>query len=267
MARRLNFTGRKSIGHADVRIRVVQVSGQLGFTAEFNLDSYRFPADASVYVEAYRGLSALWKRFDFGTVGSLHPPQDMSLKEFGHPEGVLFRVKVTGVGEHNGRLCGEVDGIRPQLPGENDAHPQPLIDVDKGPLGGELWQVRFPDSFSGMPHLILNERIEDWHLRAKDPLFRALVLPTVMREILIRVLILRTDLLESDSEQHWPRKWLTFAATLPGVGSAPDPLGEAEDLDEREDLNDWIDQAVSAFGQRSGLTDSLISRWNQEASV
>lgn len=267
MARRFNYTGRRKIFREDISIRILNQQNEISFTAELRLDAYEFPADARVHVEAYRGLSALWKRFDFGRVALRDPIQSLSLNEFDHPEGILFRVKVSAEGVHKGRLLGEADGIRPVLPDQTDQQSDPLIEVDYGPLGGDLWRISFPDGDTAMPTLVINDRIEEWQLRARDPLFQGIVLPAVMREILMRILVIDANAGDEENPDDWRQRWLKFSESLPDVLVHPSALEPGRDLTERSDLTDWINDAVSAFGKRSGLTDNLISRWNNESHL
>lgn len=264
MPRTFNYTNRKKIPRENVSIRLLRVESDLRFAFDLRLDNDEFPSDARVHVEAYRGLSALWKRFDFGRFTLIQPPADLSLNEFNHPEGILFRVKISAEGEHKGRLLGEADGIRPQLPDEQNLPAISMIAVDAGPLGGELWKVQFPDGESDMPVLVINNRIDDWSSRARDPLFRAIVLPSVMRQILTQILIIEADIGDEENPDSWKQRWLLFAEQLPNMSTHPDPLQPTADPMEMEELTEWIDEAVSAFGKRSTLTDSLIERWNAE---
>lgn len=264
MARRINFTGRRKIAQSDVRIRIEQHQEKLTFQAEIDLKDYDFPSDARVFVEAYRGLSATWKRFDFGRKGLQQPPSDLSLNEFGRAEGILFRVKVTAATENRGRLLGEADGVRPQLPGEDPRPVGPLIEVDRAPLAGEVWKLEFPDSSSGMPKLVMNEQIDDWHEKARALSFRALVMPTVMRQILTQILLIDRDVGDEDDKNCWQQRWLRFAESLPGVLEQPGPMDEDNELDSATVVTEWIDDAVAAFGLRSGITGQLLSTWSQE---
>src|SRR5688572_26183115 len=119
MPRRLNYTNRQKIKRQDVSIRLHRNAQGLSFNADLRLAEYkldRVTPPPRVFVEAYRSAAALWKRFDFGRVGTVRAPEDCSLNEFGVAEGVLFRVKVSAVGDDTlGRLVAEADAIRPQL--------------------------------------------------------------------------------------------------------------------------------------------------------
>ena len=93
MIRRLNYTGRIKIFRSDLRLATREVGGALSFDADLRLIDYELPAEALVFVEAYRQTT--WMRFSFGTVAAMQPPVDRWLHEFDSPDGILFRVKVT----------------------------------------------------------------------------------------------------------------------------------------------------------------------------
>src|SRR4030095_6528310 len=110
MSRRLNFTGRKKISRTDAIIRLLRNDNTLGFVADLRLGDYQLGDTESaprVFVEAYRSASMLWKRFDFGRIGTIKAPAESSLEEFGAPDGILFRVKVSADGEYLGKLLAE----------------------------------------------------------------------------------------------------------------------------------------------------------------
>lgn len=264
MPRTLNFTGRKKIFRDDIDLRLVSAGKELSFRAQLRLSSYKFPDDAHVYVEAYRGTSTLWKRFDFGRVATCSAPEDCSLDEFETPDGIRFRIKVTAGGENSGRLLGHADSVLPLLPDQEKRPPLPLIDVDRGPLKGAPWKVAFHENNCDLPTLVINDQIDDWHGWARNSQFRSLVMPAVMREILTRILTIEDEVDEEDDSEDWRKRWLEFAEQLPHMGPPPGNLSQ-NDSDERlDEIMDWIDDAVSAFGMRSGLTQQLIQQWNSE---
>src|SRR5437016_2570906 len=103
---RLNYTGRKRLNRKDVQILLLEPSGgPLSFEAKLKLAEYKFPADALVFVEAYRQTQ--WMRFTFGKVGAVVPPVDRRLTEFDSPDGILFRVRVTSSSDREGVMLAE----------------------------------------------------------------------------------------------------------------------------------------------------------------
>jgi hypothetical protein len=251
MPRRLNYTGRKKINRPDASIRIRRSDG-LAFDADLRLSGYRLEQvtpPPRVYVEAYRGASTLWKRFDFGRIGTLQPPADRSLDEFGVAEGILFRVKVTAEGDARGKLLAEADRIRPRLPEDQDEHTLPLIQhMPADDIGDELWRVDFRDD---MPLLKINSRVPmgvDQFLL--DPHHRAIFAPAVMRQVLTRFLIIERDQGDEDDETNWRLCWIRFSEDLPGVVECP---GVVDDNNDLESVERWVDTAVEAFTARAGL--------------
>jgi hypothetical protein len=77
---------------------------------------------------------------------------------------------------------------------------------------------------------------------AHNPLFVALVFPSVVKEVLVRLLIV-DELSEEDLEDEGPEgKWLRYAK-----GANPEPLPGVE---EREARLEWIGRAVDQVGEQ-----------------
>src|SRR5262245_44390268 len=127
--RRLNFTGRKRINRAHVRIALQEKPGEPAtFEADLgDLKEYKLPTDALVFVEARR--QTRWMRFPFGAVGALTPAPDRRLTEFDSMDGVLFSVKVTSTSERSGMMLAEAERIPVRFPGEVEESRLPLLPV------------------------------------------------------------------------------------------------------------------------------------------
>lgn len=253
MPRRFNYTDRKRIRREDATIRLHEDDQGLRFTAELHLGGYgleRVQPVPRVYIEAYRGASTQWRRFDFGPLDVCHAPADCGLDDFGDPEGIHFRVKVTGTGgDTAGRLLAAADGIRPVLPDASPGAVRPLIQhAPTHEIGDELWRIDFGGT---EPLLLVNDQVPGGigeYLR--DPLQRASIMPAVMRRVLERILIIDDDGGDDDDDTSWQRRWLRFGAAL--CGTAP-PEGAAD----KEDLARWIDDAVEAFARRFELLPAM----------
>src|SRR5688572_6879666 len=133
MIRRLNYTGRIKIHRADVLLATRELDGVLVFDADLRLQDYELPADALVFIEAYRQTK--WMRFGFGTVATLQPPppEQRQLTEFESPEGIRFRVKITQA-ENEHILLADADRISLSQP-EGDADTESLLEVVPANLG------------------------------------------------------------------------------------------------------------------------------------
>src|SRR5260370_36167397 len=101
MIRRINYTGRRRISRDHVKIVVCERSGSpASFEATLDLSSYDLPADATVFVEAYRQTFLM--RFNFGISSEIEPPSERFLTEFESTERILFRVKATSQSPEQG---------------------------------------------------------------------------------------------------------------------------------------------------------------------
>jgi hypothetical protein len=154
--------------------------GTLTFDAALELGEYELPADAHVFVEAYRQTTFM--RFPHGTVAAPRPSADQPrrLTEFATPEGLLFRVKVTAMEGRAGVLLAEADRIPISDDEEQPDKRLALLPPAPGDLGQETWRV----DFSGVngPLLLVNRQVGDWKGVAASPLFRSLVYPAAIRQ-------------------------------------------------------------------------------------
>jgi len=236
--RTLNYTNRKRIRKEDARIWIQDEKDYISFDAELKLDSYQLPADALVFVEAYR--QAEYMRFDFGTVGDPKPPPDRRLSNFDSADGILFRVKVVKAADPPGLLLAQADQIRPKKSADEEDNRMPLLTVvPDEDMDEEIWKIDFGDDG---PVLKINSRLGDWRGLAREPVFGSLVYPSILRAVLWHVLY-REKHRDTEDIENWCSRWLRFACDLPGVGALP----RGTEAEEEEDLDSWIDEAVSAF--------------------
>lgn len=245
MLRKLNYTGRKRIALSDVSIALEPLGpGRHAFTAELRLDRYRLPKRARVFIEAWKHANRM--RFDFGTIGiPVHPPaRELELTEFAGTNNMLFRVKVVDFETELGKLLAEADQIRPQLADETGAERESLLHVRKDDLGQRLWRSEIPDGDSElMPCVIINTKLDKAGF-TRSLEFRALVLPAVFEQVLLRLP------LPADCENGtWGVRWWTFLSRL-GCGF---PSGE-------DDRADWIEDAVERFCSRNDLMKAYLGQ-------
>jgi hypothetical protein len=244
--RRYNYTGRKTISRLAANMRIED--GPLRFSAGLALEDYGLPAAAKVFVEAYRQTN--WMRFDFGTVGAVNAPGDLCLSEFDTPEGILFRVRVTETTNPEGRLLAEADRISPVHVGETgEESREPLLPIKPADLGEEVFRVDFSDR----PILLVNNQFGDWRALARSPLFVCLALPQALREILTRILRVEAHF-ETDDPEDWRARWLRFGGALPGSSESPEE-------EEKDKIDDWINDTVAAFARVHNMKARFNSYW------
>jgi hypothetical protein len=243
MKRTFNYTGRRKIGRKDVGIRLRQDNEVWVFDAELRLAEYRFPRNADVWVEAHR--QNLWMQWPWGTVSALRVPVDRRLTEFDVPDGLLFRVRVVQpVGPEHHKLLGEADGIPFVKAGEADDRRRHLLVPVPDALDEQLWKL---DLERDPPCLLVNKDAKpSWKEMARSAEFVALVYPDVLRRLLARALVEADPWTEDDEEGGWQGDWVRFARGLGGVGPVP-PAGQ------REQREEWIEEAVAAFARRQQL--------------
>jgi hypothetical protein len=247
--RTLNYTNRQRIRREDACITIRENEGAKVFDVAFNLIDYNLPADALIFVEAYRQTQ--YMRFDFGKAGAICPPEDLILRDFDIAEGILFRVKAVASEDKHGLLLAEADQIRPRISTDEDDNRIPLLPVvPNDNLGDEIWRLEFDGQ---QTLLMINSRLGDWRAIARDPFFFSLVYPSVFRTVLWRIL-LQEKHYDTDDSDDWRSRWLRFAADLPGMGKPPDD-------DEEIRVYDWIESAVSAFCHRHNIRATYERNW------
>ncbi|GAB4476630.1 MAG: hypothetical protein OHK0044_22610 [Burkholderiaceae bacterium] len=241
MIRRLNYTGRKRIPRARVTVRLVAApAGGWAFDAEFDLQGEAFPADSSVFVEAYNATS--YMRFDFGTVAQPRQPPDLRLTDITPGPLPKFRLKV--VDRRYGLLLGVADKLLPLQPQEALARKQSLLPVEFRDLGDRIWRLDLSD----WPVLELNQRVGYLGevARSADS-FMALVYPEVVRRILHEALVVQEQTDPDFDEDDWTSLWLRYVCNLPGVPAPPQPQPNATAEEARALAENWIERAVQAF--------------------
>jgi len=259
MIKRLNFTHRSRIPRRAVDI-VVHDGEKRRFEAGIDLDESDFPSDASVFVEATSSGSPSVMRFDFGTVGHLQPPsaKDRMLSDIAG-ENVIFNVKVVDQSDDIGRILGIAQGLRPAVKGDEDASGrQPILPVDPQDLGQRVWRVRFSEH--GV-YLQVNRHIPQIKEVARGhQMFFALVYPEVVRRVLAHVVLVEGQDQLTDERNDWRNQWLRFGMrwhpARSGSPAAPFEQGVVSQ-ENREMVEDWIDDIVIAFCDYFGMRDRL----------
>lgn len=252
--RRINSTGRIKILREDAQVILdTAPDGTLTFAASLNLADYGLPDEALVFLEAYRQTTFM--RFPHGTVANpTKAGEPLRLTEFPVRDGLLFRVKVTSAGNRAGVLLAEADRIPVSDDEEQPENRIALLPTATEDLGDEIWQVDFGGG-SG-PQLLINTRVGDWKGVARAPLFRAVVYPSAMRQVLWQIYKVE-ETRHMDDLTDWRCRWLLFASALPGVGDPP--LTSNDD----DDWSNWIENAVLVFSRHHKMLDHFKSEFTR----
>jgi hypothetical protein len=246
MIRRYNYTARREIKPGDVRVSIQEAP--LRFDATVDIEDYRLPKNAKVFVEAYRQTT--WMRFDFGTVGTIRPADDRHLTDFETSEGLLFRLKVTATGDTTGRLLAVADQLRYSVGPQDDPTAESLLPVKPQDLGDEIYRIDYTGT---RPLLLVNRQLGDFRSLVRAPQFVSLVYPQVMRDVLSRILLVDQHDADDDAG-NWQAQWLRFASRMAGRDSPTQ--GAGEDL-----FDDWINEAVASFARTHAMGNRFRLHW------
>ena len=246
---RINFTGRKKIDkqHARVTFPDDPVGSKRGhyFNFVLELESYKLPPEARVFLEATRGLTLM--RFDLGTVG--HPadltPSQRRLTDFApEPDGVKLRVKVTQPdGPDAGKLLAEADGITPE------DGTSPLIYIaGSDALGQTPWRIELVPTDSDLPTLYIHTTLGGKGY-AKDLYGKPLLMTAAAREVFAALVEVGDH---EDEPEHWAALWGRFATQVLKLADPADGESWSE-----EEKRDWVEQAVNAFAEKERLVQQI----------
>ena len=260
MPRRFNYTRRKKIAVAHAPVSIRTAGAEIRFDAILSLADYRLPGPARIFVEAYRGATASWQRFDFGTVEAQNPAEPLTgvLTEFGTPDGILFRVKVVDGAAGVGRLLAAADQIRPVSVDGDTSAAKSLLNTMPFDLNGEAWRVEFP-SDRNPPTLLIDPKAGGKDF-ARTPEFRALAAPAVMRDILTRYVVIDDAELDDEDETDIRGRWVRFAETIGG------PFPGFKNV-EWEARDEWVKTVVTAFARREKMVDAHFLTRLEEAQA
>ena len=232
--RRFNSTGRLRITRNKIDIALEQALDLNVIPtarASLRLEGLEVPGDAIVAIEAYYRTSSM--RFACGTVSNLNVPERMVLSDIDKGGAVRFRVLIIAP-DGTGRILAAADGLRPATPGDG-ADRQALLPMRETDIGNELWKIEV-DYRTG-PVLLVNNRVSGLAAQIRTiPLLQGLILPHAFRAILQSL----NPSGESDDDDLWGDNWRRFLTDL-GVAT------EAEDPDDADSVDEWIEAAVRAF--------------------
>lgn len=231
--RRFNYTGRQKIARSDVQIRLEAADPSGAFGAWYKLTDYELPDTAEVVIEAHVGWTVM--RFYFGTVGVRKDPISTQLSEFDVPDGVRFRLKVLGTGDHTGLILAEADNLVPSDI-EKD-HERSFVLVRPADLGPVVWRLSFDDS---QPVVEVNDKVGDWRGFLRRAGIRSLILPEIVRQVF-------REALSNEGDAGDQQAWQAQARKLAGKLSTS-PLPRTEDEEE-----EWLDNIVRNFATRHHL--------------
>lgn len=248
----LNFTGKKEIAKDDVEVFLREDSnGKPVADIRVKLGRYKFQFSPDVHVYIVARRQHRNQRIFLGKLMQDEFNKDsVPLDEFDDAEGINFKVIVVDV--NSGLKRGQAENIR-------------LFDKNEQPNESDecilsLWPV--PD-LSGYYRVIFQEKGPVLQYNAdlgtksqiiQNPIFKSMILPAVLKEILQRIMYVekRWNLLDED---EFSTKWLKLAKQY-GV-DFPEQSPEESD-DDYEWKDDLIQRTVDNFSQKHNSKNEII---------
>lgn len=246
MLRRFNYTKRELIKKDDAKITLKDDhEGQTFFEINLKLESYLFPTEAQIRLEAWRSNAV--QRWDFGEIGN---PKELSQQERtldGIPPTSQFKLIVVSP-DRAGLLLGKTKAIKPLQTGR---WAKSLLPVDtSNDLGQEVWKLDFSDQDQVV--LLINDSIPNVEdVISKDTSFRSLVMPEVFRSILQHAVLVDGVSIDDLEDDKWG-EWLALAHKYVDSGNLQESSISQTESQETEAL-DWIESVVKAFASDSKL--------------
>ena len=177
------------------------------------------------------------------------------LPEFDSPEGITFRVKVVGVsGDSDGKLLAAADGLKATMDGEPDDR-QSLLPVRPADIGQLLWRLDFDDT--GFPSLLINKFVPSgWSEFARQPYFRALVFPEVIRQVAAWVVENLSDAMDNPDSPAVP--WVKYFKVELGQDLSTMTIPSGDEGGQQWAL-EWADEVAERFSRKHRFLESVGS--------
>ena len=256
MIRKFNYTGRKKIEKSNIHIRLIRDTTPYPyFDMKISISPEDFPEDSELFVEAYDRTSFM--RFKCGTLKNPQYPEDRHLTEIRSTDSIMFRVKIVDPSAQHGKILGVADRISSVGESQEDTKHITLLPVTYDDIGKEIWKLDFRDTG---PVLVLNNKIESvpvTELVRSNELFFSLVYPPVLREILVRILVI-DDAFEEEDPEAWQNLWLAFVESLQDVPKITGTYEFENSSSNQDYFLKWIDSdVIPAFCRKYSVKEKF----------
>lgn len=247
-----NYTRRKRIERDQVSIRAQTSDGRGVLSIErLNIEELQLPGHGEIIMEVRTARRRI-VRISAGNVSEFVPSVQLDLGEPG-VDGLRITLKVVDYsGGRRGAILALGQGLRPDFGGETAA----LLPLSVRDLGDRVWNLNFDGELG--PELEISEKVEDHYSLYQDPLFRALVLPAVVKEIatwVVRHLDEDPDSVLGECVQLWSRFFRERGNEPSGVNS-----------DEEEEVQAWADGVSDSFASSITAIGSFVGKYAQGES-
>jgi hypothetical protein len=251
MLANINFTDRQKIEKERVEFSIRTSGERRWFTANFEIEDFGFPDNASVFVEVgYRGLKQV---YDFNVVGNITPPASTEITDISNTEWFTFDLYV--VDKSNGMILGKSEKI--MVGTENTPTDRlPILAVNFVEMGNEFWRVVFDASDDGRPIVELNKELPNITSIAQGNIFFKCFVYTAAVRIILREYLRHTSFEEDADEWSWTNQWSDFLSKTLNIKNRPQPNDDTSFLSDEQEA--WITECVDEFGKKYSLVEQFI---------
>lgn len=238
MKRAFNYTDRSKINEKAVTIALESDEDKIeSFTISLDMEGISIAEGNEVFVEAYYRTE--YERFSLGKASEISEETEFELGSIGYTENIKFRILAV---EDGGRITALARSISP-VSGQS----KPLLPVEPRDLGRQVWEVQYRGE-DGAPILAINQKIPSITDAAKnDAKFILGVYPSVLREVLFRLIFVEEIGDTTNVDIEWQEDWLRFTEEITGE-ERPESLDP--DQEGFPELEDWITDVVERFASK-----------------
>jgi len=254
MIRKFNYTGRRKLNRQRIDIFVVDDRPYKSFTATLDLKGLGLSDDAKVYIEPYYKSSFM--RFAFGTIANPDLPENTILSDIPTTSIIRFRVKVVDETKKLGRIIRVADKIKPKNSEAGSGNRMSILPINWSvDLDQQIFRVTFP--VNDFPMLEINSKIENRkELVKNDQVFRSLMFPSVIKEIVTKIAMTWDEFEEEDSS--WQSTWLKFIKEVLNVN-----IDVEFDDGNEDEINHWVEEIVAAFCRKNKFRKNFEQALNR----
>ena len=237
----INFTNRQRIEREFVQIvgGGDTTNGYFSFE-KLELDEFGFDPLCRIVVECWTSKYG-YHRFEIGNIATF----DRTIRypfRFSELANAKLNIRIVSIDEKTkGMVVGEAYGLAVEIGGK----PPSLLPIDQTQLDQRVWNLLI-DIDSG-PVLQMNERLSDYQQVAKDDLFRAISMVTVIEKIGEWVL----KKINAGEQDEYVKKW-TRAFTA--LGHNPEEVNSGN----ATEVADFPGKVGKAFARKNSFYERFV---------
>jgi hypothetical protein len=237
----INFTNRQRIEREYVRIvGGGDATGGYFSIEKLELSEFVFDSLCEIVVECWTSKYG-YHRFEVGSISKLDKSTQYPFR-FSELANAKLNIRIVSVEEKTkGMVVGEAHGLSVEIGGK----PPSLLPIDQTQLDQRVWNLLL--DFDSGPVLQMNERLSDYQQVAKDDVFRAISMVTVIEKIGEWVL----KKINAGEQDEYVKKW-TRAFTA--LGHNPEEVNSVN----VSEVADFPGKVGKAFARKNSFYERFV---------